>query len=201
MKNTFVKTMFPVFENAKMKAMTFFILRSLGISTKGKPRAQERPSQQGSLSISSSAFEDYGMIPMKYTCDGENISPPLEISNVPNEANSLALVMHDSDAPVEGGWTHWIVFNIKPESHIIFQEGSIPSGVMEGTTNFQKPGYGGPCPPSGTHHYEFRLYALNKQLSLGADTTKSDLEHAMEGNVIASAILMGIYAKQGKQNM
>lgn len=174
----------------------FFILRSLGFSVKGKPRQNERPSQQSSLTITSSAFENYGNIPMRYTCEGEDVSPPLEISNVPEEAKSLILIMHDSDAKVPGGWTHWLLFNVKADFKVNIAERKIPEGAMQGTTSFGKPGYGGPCPPSGTYHYEFRIYAIDSELPLSEKATKHDLEHAMEGHVLASANLMGLYKKQ-----
>ncbi|EKE25065.1 MAG: hypothetical protein ACD_5C00308G0002 [uncultured bacterium] len=174
----------------------FFILRSFGISPKGKPRTTERPSQQATLTITSSAFDDYGMIPTRYTCEGENVSPPLEITNIPEEARSLALIMHDSDAPVPGGWTHWILFNIKVGAKVTIQERRIPEGAIEGFTSFGAQGYGGPCPLSGTHHYEFRLYALDSELSLSGNAKKHDLEHAMEGHVLAVSVLIGLYKKK-----
>lgn len=174
----------------------FIILRSFGISPKGKPRTNERPSQQATLTVTSSAFEDYGMIPMRYTCEGENVSPPLEITNIPEEARSLALIMHDSDAPVAGGWTHWVLFNIKVEAKVAIKERKIPEGAIEGITSFDTQGYGGPCPPSGTHHYEFRVYALDSEIPLSGNARKNDLEHMIEGHVLAVSILRGLYKKK-----
>lgn len=176
----------------------FFILRSLGISPKGKPRINERPSQQNSLTITSSAFGDSEMIPARYTCEGENVNPPLEITNIPEETRSLALIMHDSDAPVPGGWTHWVLFNMKGGFKLEIPERKIPEDSIQGMTSFGKPGYGGPCPPSGIHHYQFRIYALDSELGLGENADKQHLEHAMEGHVLATANLIGLYKKRGQ---
>lgn len=173
--------------------MFFFFLRSLGISTKGKPRENMRPSQQSSLTIKSSVFDDHKMIPSRYTCEGENINPPLDIFNIPEEARTLALIVHDNDAPVPGGWTHWVLFNIKAELEVHIPQGRIPENSIQGITSFDSIGYGGPCPPSGTHHYEFRVYAIDSELSLDEGAKKFDLEHAMEGHVLATSNLIGHY--------
>lgn len=196
MKNTFLEFVFN--GGWWQSAVGFFALRSFGVSPKGGPRSNERPSQQSSLTITSSAFEGGGMIPRKFTCEGEDISPALEISNVPPEAQSLALIVHDNDAPVAGGWTHWVVFNISPMVTQIPENSAPGGGAVEGMTSFGAPGYGGPCPPSGTHHYEFRLYALDSELALDENATKADLEHAFENHVIMQANLMGLYKKQEK---
>jgi Raf kinase inhibitor-like YbhB/YbcL family protein len=169
------------------------VLRSKGISTKGAPKRESRPGAQTPMKIQSQAFENKGMIPTRYTCDGENVSSPLEISDVPMEAQSLALIMHDGDAPVPGGWTHWTLFNIDPAT-VEIAENSFPPGAIQGNTSLGVPGYGGPCPPSGTHHYEFRLYALDTRLALGEDAKKSDIERAMEGHILAQDTLIGLYA-------
>ncbi|KKQ60823.1 MAG: hypothetical protein US82_C0028G0003 [Parcubacteria group bacterium GW2011_GWC1_38_22] len=166
------------------------------MSPKGKPRSEGRLGQQNTLTLTSSAFENNGMIPRRYTCEGENISPPLEISNIPSEAQSLALIVHDGDAPVPGGWTHWLLFNIDSMSAGQISENSIPRGAVEGQTSFGVSGYGGPCPPSGTHHYEFKLYALDSELALDEKAKKADLEHAMEGHVVGITNLIGLYSKQ-----
>lgn len=198
MKKIFWKSDFFNMECDRMRVAYLFILRSMGISPKGEPRENERPSQQGSLTLKSSVFEENEMIPTKYTCEGENVNPPLEFINIPEAAKSLALLVHDSDAPIPGGWTHWIVFNIDPMINRKIAENSVPEGAIEGTTNFGLPGYGGPCPPSGTHHYEFRLYAIDSMLSLDENAKKADLEHALEGHVLAVTNLIGLYEKQGK---
>lgn len=150
------------------------------------------------MKVTSSAFDDYAGIPIRYTCEGEDVSPPLEITNIPEEARTLAIIMHDSDAPVAGGWTHWVLFNVRADFKVEIPERKIPEEAVEGTTSFGRSGYGGPCPPSGTHHYEFRVYALDSEIPLDERATKNDLEHFMEGHVLAVSILMGLYQKQKK---
>jgi hypothetical protein len=145
------------------------------------------------MKLTSSAFENNGTIPSKNTCDGNNINPPLDIAEVPEGAKSLALVVDDPDAPA-GIWVHWLVWNI-PTSTTSINESTKPSGV-EGTTSFGEPGYGGPCPPSGTHRYFFKLYALDTELSLGSEADKSALESAMKGHILEEAELIGKYSRQ-----
>ena len=149
----------------------------------------------GNMIIKSSAFQNKELIPSKYTCDGEDINPPLEIEGVPEEAKSLVLIVDDPDAPM-GTWVHWVVWNISPEiKHI--GEDSIPAaaGAQEGMTDFGRPGYGGPCPPSGTHRYFFKLYALDTELDLPASARKEDVEEAMKGHILDSATLVGLYKR------
>lgn len=140
------------------------------------------------IKVFSSAFEPNGTIPAKYTCDGENVSPPLRFEDVPEATESLALILDDPDAP-RGTFTHWVVWNIEPVSNI--EEDTIPG--VEGVNDFQKIGYGGPCPPSGTHRYVFRVYALDKQLELKAGAGRKDLETAMIGHILAEGELVGKY--------
>lgn len=146
------------------------------------------------MNISSTAFGDNESIPAKYTCDGENISPPLHFSNVPSGTTSLALVVEDPDAPI-GTWVHWTIWNINPSISRV-SEGSAPAGAVEGKTSSGKAGYGGPCPPSGTHRYVFKLYALDIMLELSQDAGSSELSKAMQGHVIAQAELAGLYQRQ-----
>jgi Raf kinase inhibitor-like YbhB/YbcL family protein len=143
-----------------------------------------------SIKVSSSAFESNGTIPKKYTCDGKNISPPLEFQGIPEEAESLVLIMDDPDDPMKT-FTHWIVWNIGPIAKI--EEDSIPG--IEGMNDFRKIGYGGPCPPSGTHRYFFRIYALDKQFELKEGASRKELESEMIGHIIAEGELMGKYSK------
>lgn len=145
------------------------------------------------FTLSSSAFVHEGMLPSKYTCDGEDMSPPLSWSGVPEGTRSLALTMDDPDAP-RGTWDHWVAFNISPTLHGV-EEGTEPSGVA-GKNSGGKKGYGGPCPPSGTHRYFFHLYALDTELPLEEGATKQDVLAAMEGHVLGSAELMGTYQRQ-----
>lgn len=145
------------------------------------------------MKLSSPAFTHNGSIPALYTCDGEDRSPPLHISGVPSEAKSLVLINDDPDAPM-GTWVHWLLWNIEPKTMQI-REGSIPPRVIEGTTSFRQTGYGGPCPPSGTHRYFFKLYALDTTLDLPRSADKAKLEKAFEGHILAKAELMGLYQR------
>lgn len=146
------------------------------------------------LTITSSAFQNEQMIPEKYTCDGENIPPPLQIEGVPVETKSLVLIVDDPDAPV-GTWVHWLVWNINPATKEI-PENSVPAGSVEGTTSFGNPGYGGPCPPSGTHRYFFKCYALDRTLDLSISATNEEVAKAMQGHIIDQGELMGVYSRQ-----
>lgn len=142
------------------------------------------------IKVFSSAFESNSTIPKKYTCNGENINPPLEFANIPEETESLVLIMDDPDSPMNP-FTHWIVWNIEPVAKI--EEDSIPG--IEGMNNFRKIGYGGPCPSSGTHRYFFRVYALDRKLELKAGAGRKELESEMIGHIIAEGELMGRYGK------
>lgn len=146
------------------------------------------------MKITSPAFKNQELIPAKYTCDGENINPPLEISDIPPGAQSLALIMDDPDAPLRT-WVHWLVWNINPEIKKI-SENSVPQGSVEGKTSFGKPGYGGPCPPSGTHRYFFKAYALDTLLDIVPNAGKAGLEKAMEGHILAKGELVGMYSRK-----
>lgn len=147
------------------------------------------------MKITSSAFQNNESIPSKYTCDGENVSPPLEISDVPAEAKSLALIVDDPDAPLAGGFVHWVVFNIDPTTKEI-RENSVPQGATEGMNSAGRTGYTSPCPPSGTHRYFFKLYALDAELALDNSAKREDVEKAMEGKILDQATLVGLYQRQ-----
>lgn len=146
-----------------------------------------------SMKIESPVFENSRKIPAKYTCDDKNINPPLIISGVPENAKSLALIVDDPDAPA-GTWVHWTIWNLDPAIKEI-EENSVPDGI-EGVTSFDKSGYGGPCPHSGTHRYFFKLYALDTIFSIPESSDKSVLEKAMEGHILASAELVGLYIRK-----
>jgi Raf kinase inhibitor-like YbhB/YbcL family protein len=145
------------------------------------------------MKITSSAFQQGGKIPSKFSCDGANTNPPLQISDVPPEAKSLLLIVDDPDAP-SGLFTHWAVWNISPHTTAI-AEGSTPKGV-QGTNDFGKSGYGGPCPPSGAHRYYFKIFALDWELDLPSSAKRSQLDTAMKGHVIAQGELMGRYSRK-----
>ena len=145
------------------------------------------------MKITSSVFQQGGNIPSKFTCDGADTSPPLQIQEVPPTAKSLVLIVDDPDAP-SGLFTHWIIWNISPQASTI-AEGSAPKGV-EGLNDFGKSRYGGPCPPSGTHRYFFKIFALDKELDLPTGSKRAQLDAAMKGHVIAQGELMGRYSRQ-----
>ena len=151
-----------------------------------------------SLVLKSAAFSEGGWIPEKYTCDGDNVSPPLEWSGLPLGTASLALICDDPDAPM-GTWVHWVVFNIPPETDGLPEnvppERELKQGGLQGINDFRKIGYGGPCPPGGTHRYFFKLYALDCRLDLPAGITKAQLMAAMEGHILDQAVLMGRYSR------
>ena len=144
------------------------------------------------MKLSSASFENEKFIPFEYTCDGEDLSPPLTIVNVPKNAKSLALIMDDPDAPV-GTFTHWVVWNISPQKSQFTKGEQVQ--FPQGSTDFGSIGYGGPCPPSGTHRYFFKLYALDSMLDLKDGTTKKDLEKAMTSHIIEQATLIGKYSR------
>jgi Raf kinase inhibitor-like YbhB/YbcL family protein len=145
----------------------------------------------GTLSLGSNSFKHNELIPTLYTCEGENINPSLKIKELPEGVEYLALIVDDPDAP-KGTFTHWVVWNIPP-SHLI-DENSLTGG-MEGLNDYNKHTYMGPCPPSGTHRYFFKIYALDKKINLEEDSRKEDLEKAMEGHIIAYGELIGLYKK------
>ena len=146
------------------------------------------------LRISSQAFEHNGYIPSRYSCDGNDINPPLAIDHVPVEAKSLALIVDDPDAPV-GMWVHWVVWNIDPATKEIAED-HVPRDAAQGKNDWKRNSYGGPCPPSGVHRYFFKVYALDTKLNLGAGTTKKELEKAMHGHILATAELIGLYKRR-----
>ena len=143
------------------------------------------------MKLTSPVFEEGQFIPSKYTCDGDDISPHLIISDVPSNAKSLVLIMDDPDAPM-GTFVHWVVWNILPDKKEILEDEDLPN---QGTNDFRKQTYGGPCPPSGAHRYFFKLYALDTTLNLSKEATKKDLEQAMKGHIINTAQLMGLYKR------
>ncbi|MBI2208180.1 YbhB/YbcL family Raf kinase inhibitor-like protein [Candidatus Woesearchaeota archaeon] len=145
------------------------------------------------MKLTSPAFKHNGKIPSEYTCDGNDISPELRIEDVPKNAKSLVLINDDPDAPI-GTWDHWIVFNI-PSTTTKMNKNEEPKGVG-GKNSWGRTGYGGPCPPSGTHRYFFKLYALDTELNLVGGATKKELEKAMEGHIIEKAELIGLYKRQ-----
>lgn len=151
------------------------------------------------MELQSAVFEAGGAIPEKYTCEGEDISPPLSWNTVPEKTESLALICDDPDAPM-GVWVHWVIFNLPADTrelpeHVPPQK-TLANGAKQGTNDFRKIGYGGPCPPSGEHRYFFKLYALDAKLNLDAGIKKADLLKAMEGRILAESKLLGKYRRR-----
>lgn len=150
------------------------------------------------LQLTSEAFSDGTTIPKRFTCDGEDISPPLSWSGLPAETRSLALICDDPDAPV-GTWDHWVLFNIPATATGLPEDvpatATLADGSVHGNNSWGRLGYGGPCPPGGTHRYFFKLYALDIELDLKTGATKSQLVKAMEGHILAQGQLMGKYRR------
>lgn len=162
------------------------------------PAAQDKATS--TVSLTSPAFVDNAAIPARFTCDGANISPPLRWAAPPQGTKSLALTCDDSDAPA-GDWTHWVIYNLPPTAtslpEAVTPTALRPDGVRQCRNSFGKVGYGGPCPPSGNpHHYIFRLYALDAELSLTEDATAADAQRAAGGHVLAEGTLTGTYGRQ-----
>ena len=146
------------------------------------------------LQLASPEFAMNGRIPAKYTCDGSDVvNPPLVISNVPQAAHSLVLIMDDPDAPV-GTWVHWVVWNI-PALNGVIAENHVPVNGVQGRNSWQRNSYGGPCPPSGRHRYFFKLYALDTGLALPVTADKAQVERAMHGHIIAETHYLGTYQR------
>ena len=161
----------------------------------GEPSATlQTTTRATTMKLTSTAFAHTAAIPPKYTCDEENVSPPLTVADIPAGVKSLALIVDDPDAP-RGDFVHWTLWNIPPTTTTI-PEGTVPPGSVQGTTDFGSAGYGGPCPPLGTHHYQFKLYALDTALSLDPSARKADIERAIEGHILDQTLLVGTYVRQ-----
>ncbi len=160
--------------------------------------ANTPPDNKAEIKLTSAAFKEGEAIPRAYTCDGVNISPPLEWSGVPKTARTIAIVADDTDAP-GGTWVHWALYNLPAENIGLVENlpltENLKAGGFQGTNDFQKIGYRGPCPPSGTHHYYFRIYALDSELTLKAGATKAELLKAMDDHVVLQGRLMGTYRR------
>jgi Raf kinase inhibitor-like YbhB/YbcL family protein len=167
------------------------------VGCQGKQPTEAAPVGQN-LQVESSAFADGATIPVRYTCDGQDVSPPLSWTEPPAGTRSLALIFDDPDAPV-GTWVHWVLFDL-PAATRSLAEG-IPAdeavaGGVHGSNSWKRLGYGGPCPPKGsTHRYVFKLYALNTSLALVAGATKGNIEEAMSGHILAQGQLTGQYGR------
>src|SRR5436190_10237168 len=151
------------------------------------------------MEIKSQAFPQGGPIPARYTCDGQDVSPPLSWSGAVAGTKGFALISDDPDAP-GGTWVHWVLWNLPADARALEEnvprKDILPNGARQGTTDFGRIGYGGPCPPAGTHRYYFRLCALDAMLDLPSSTTRRDLERAMQGHILAQAAWMGTYSRK-----
>ena len=156
------------------------------------------------MRLESTAFTNEGPIPSEYTCEGDNVSPPLHWSEAPTDTQSFVLVVDDPDAPdpthPERPWTHWLLYNLPPTTTKLGRDVRfLPQGTLEGMNDWHRVGYGGPCPPMGRHRYLFKLYALDTLLRDLNDPNKAVLQHAILGHVIGEALLIGTYEKSGKR--
>ena len=173
----------------------------IACSANDEKPAVEMESQEDTsmtLQISSPAFEDGSAIPQEYSCDGDDSSPALFWGELPDQTKSIALIMDDPDAPV-GAWVHWVLYDLPgnrteiPKN--VPKSGQLPGGGTQGSNSWGRSGYGGPCPPGGTHRYFFKLYALDSALDLASGATKEDLLQAMEGHILDQGQLMGTYSR------
>jgi hypothetical protein len=164
----------------------------------GEARQPAAEEESMGLQLTSKAFQQGVAIPSLYTCDGKDISPPLEWKDAPAGTKSFALICDDPDAPA-GTWVHWVIYNIPPGATALREgmpkDAKLPDGSLHGVNDFGRTGYGGPCPPSGTHRYYFKLYALDSTLLLPPKASKQRVEEAMEGHLLAQAELMGTYRR------
>jgi len=186
----------------KFLKIAFSIFCILCFSSVGLSFSDEKnKSEDGKMVIAleSTSFISSGFIPSKYTCDGENVSPPLKWSNPPVNTKCFALISDDPDAP-SGDWVHWVIYNIPPGNRNLPEnvrpDKKLPDGTLQGINDFGKTGYGGPCPPSGIHRYFFRIYALDTELKSDVQYTKKSLLKAMEGHVLGEGILLGKYKRK-----
>lgn len=166
------------------------------------PQNVPMPMAKSSIVLTSPGFKEGEMIPATYTCDGANISPPLNWSGVPHDAKSLVLICTDPDAP-GGNWTHWLLWNMPSPARKLLegfsQKTTLANGAVQGTNDWKKIGWSGPCPPSGTHRYVFTIYALDTTLKLPPSTTKTKLLAALQNHALAQGELMGKYARAGQK--
>ena len=183
------------------RAVVLLVVLSLASVVLVGCESTELPLKEGEmvLAISSSVFQEGDRIPTKYTCDGQDVSPPLAWSDLPSGTQSLALIVDDPDAP-GGTFTHWVLFNIPSDSRELSEavptQAQLPSGARQGRNDFRRIGYGGPCPPPGRpHRYQFTLYALDKPLDLEAGVAKDRLLKAMQGHIVGEGQLTGIYQR------
>jgi Raf kinase inhibitor-like YbhB/YbcL family protein len=188
-----------------LRILSFSVLTLPFISCGNRPQpvVQQPPANQSNqnnpeFKLTSTAFKEGQPIPSTYTCDGVNVSPPLEWSGVPKSARTITIIADDPDTP-GGMWVHWVLYNLPADNTGLVENlpatEKLVAGGFHGKTDFGTTGYGGPCPPSGTHRYFFKIYALDGDLSLKAGATKAEVEKAMEGHIVSQGQLMGTYRR------
>jgi Raf kinase inhibitor-like YbhB/YbcL family protein len=173
--------------------LLIIVIVTLGFYFYTNTNMNSQEKNNGTFSIKSAAFKHNELIPSEYTCDGSDFNPPFEIENTPKETRSLVLIMDDPDAPA-GVWDHWIKWNI-PTTVKVIEEGVEPEGIS-GTGTSGNSDYHGPCPPSGTHRYIFKVYALDTLLNLSPGASKKEVEKTMEGHILQEARLIGLYKRE-----
>jgi hypothetical protein len=180
-----------------LSLMVLFLFCQQG-EKKTEKKEVKKEEMKMEIKITSPAFEHEGMIPVKYTCDGDDISPPLKWEGVPENAKGIAIICDDPDAPM-GTWVHWVLYDLPADTRELPE--NIPAndvlenGAKQGKNSWGRIGYGGPCPPGGTHRYFFKIYAIDKTLDLDPGATKEELLKAMEGHILAKGELMGKYKR------
>jgi Raf kinase inhibitor-like YbhB/YbcL family protein len=165
----------------------------------GDKQAKKGALRMDTITIASAAFKDKEPIPSAYTCDGADVSPPLAWSTIPAAAKSFVLIVDDPDAPM-GTWVHWVVYDLPPTRAALDENipktDTVPGGGKQGRSDFNRVGYNGPCPPSGTHRYFFKIYALDTMLNLPSGKSKQEVEKAMKGHVVGKGELVGTYKRE-----
>lgn len=182
-----------------MKQLLFIFLTLSLFCCSNRDSEPIYPEEIMTINLTSSAFQNQQSIPLKFTCDGDDISPPLHWTTGPSQTKSYALICDDPDAP-GGTWVHWVLFNIPADINEIPEEISnedtLENGAVHGLNDFGKFGYGGPCPPRGTHHYSFRIYAVDTVLDLPGKISKQELIEAMGGHILGVGELIGTYKRR-----
>ena len=180
-----------------------FVIAVIVAQNNGFKRGHQSRVQENTMKLTSMIFENGGKLPIKYSCDHDNISPDLAWEEVPIGTKSFAIIADDPDAPA-GVFTHWIIYNIPPEIRSLPERmpdsAKLESGALQGRNDFRKIGYGGPCPPTGhgPHHYHFKLYALNRMLDLEAGVSREQLEETMKGHMLGWTQIIALYERGAK---
>ena len=184
---------------SKILIIILFLILTAGIivlfvKNSSKQNVSLEPETPQIMKITSPVFQNNSYLSAKYTCDGENINPPLQIEEVPTGTQSLILIVDDPDAP-SGTFLHWLIWNINPDTSVI-EENSLPVGAKQGRNDFGKNNYNGPCPPSGTHRYFFKIYALDKKLDLPEGASLNQVLQAIQNHLLDEAQLVGLYQRK-----